>query len=118
MLLYDRGDATVRDYATFYLSNLASAGSNTPGQWKLEYDFAQTYGTRSYTAAGCKALAESIRAKPSVRQTFIDHYAVDVSPPPKIKPDDEDNWLAYACTQTALTPDAYAACRCPGARQR
>jgi hypothetical protein len=23
------------------------------------------------------------------------------------------NWLAYACAQTAITPDAFATCACP-----
>ena len=51
VLLYDRSDAVVRNYATFYLANLAAAGPTVPPQWKREYTFAQTYGVQRYTPA-------------------------------------------------------------------
>ena len=112
VLLYDRSDAGVRDYATFYLADLANAGAHEPGHWKLAYDFAQTYGTRGYTPAHLAAVAKRLHNDASLRQSFIEHYAADISPP-AIKSNDPDNWLAYVCAQTALTPDAYAVCRCP-----
>ena len=47
VLLYSRTDASVADYATFYLSNLAQVGPGVAPEWKLEYTFKETYKTRA-----------------------------------------------------------------------
>ena len=113
VLLYDRTDAAVKDYATFYLANLATAGPSVPPAWKLEYTFAKTYNAAGYTPAGMAALAKRLRSDASVRQTFLQHYAVEASSSP-IKPGD---WMSYACAQTAVTRAAFEACRCPDTGQ-
>ena len=111
VLLYDRRDAAVKDYATFYLANLATAGPTVPPTWKLEYTFAETYDAAGYTPASIAALAKSLRSDASVRKTFLRHYAVEASSSP-IKAGD---WMSYACAQTAVTRAEFEACRCPGA---
>lgn len=112
VLLYDRTDAAVKDYATFYLANLAAAGPTVPPEWKLEYTFAKTYIEAGYTPGRIAALALSLRTDAPVRQTFLRYFAVEA--PSAIKGDD---WLTFACAQTAMTRAAYTACRCPGAAQ-
>lgn len=109
VLLYDRSDAIVRDYATFYL-DLATAGPNKPAPWALEYAFAQAYKVQRYTPAQADALAKRIRTVPSVRASYTKYYPADSRPSPITAA----NWKAFACAQTALTPDAYATCRCAG----
>ena len=109
VLLYDRTDAAVKDYATFYLANLATAGPTVPPAWKLEYTFAKTYNATGYTPASIAALAKSLRSDASVRKTFLQHYAVEASSSP-IKAGD---WMSFACAQTAMTRAAFEACRCP-----
>ena len=109
VLLYDRADATVKDFAGFSLTNLEQAGGAVPGKWALEYDFGKTYGAQDFTPARMAALAQNIRSEESVRHSFVQYYGSDVQPSPI-----ENNWRAFACAQTGLTPDAYAACRCPG----
>ena len=111
VLLYDRTDAIVKDYATFYLVNLAAVGPTVPPAWKLEYTFAKTYNATDYTPASIAALARSVRSDASVRQTFRQFYAVE-APSASIK---DDDWMTFACAQTAVTRAAYATCRCPSA---
>ncbi len=108
VLLYDRSDAAVHDYATFYVANLAAAGPKVAPQWKREYTFAQTYGVQSYTPAQIAALAKRISQDSAAAKSYMQFYPVDASTPIK-----QTNLKAFACAQTALTPAAYAACRCP-----
>jgi hypothetical protein len=109
VLLYSRTDASVADYATFYLTNLAQVGPGVAPAWTLEYTFGQAYKSSSYDAASLLALSKSIRADESVRASYMRYYAVE-SPKSSIT---ASNWLAYACAQTAITPDAFATCACP-----
>ena len=108
VLLYDRSDAVVRDYATFYLANLAAAGPKVAPQWKREYTFAQTYAVQSYTPSQLAALAKRISQDSAAAKSYMQFYPVDAS-----TPINQSNLKAFACAQTALTPAAYAACRCP-----
>jgi sphingomyelin phosphodiesterase acid-like 3 len=111
VLLYDRSDAGVADYATFYLSNLAQVGPDVRPAWNLEYSFGQAYRSPSFDAASLAALAKSIRADESVRASYTRHYAVEAAG----SSINASNWTAYACAQTAITPDAFQACACPAA---
>ncbi|HEY2137915.1 MAG TPA: metallophosphoesterase [Xanthobacteraceae bacterium] len=113
VLLYSRQDASVADYATFRLSNLAKLGDLGAAyapEWSLEYTFGQAYGYKTYDPASVMALARAIRGDAAVRATFMRYYAVETKPSINA-----DNLMVYACAQTAMTPDAYAACACPGA---
>lgn len=109
VLLYSRTDASVADYATFYLSNLGEVGPGVAPDWKLEYTFRQAYKSTAYDAAGLMALSRSIRSDESARATFMRYYAVE-SPQPSMT---AANWSVYACAQTAILPDAFQACACP-----
>lgn len=111
VLLYSRTDASVADYATFYLSNLAKVGPGVAAEWKLEYTFKDAYQAPGYDAVSLAALAKRIKTDDAVRTTFMRYYAV-ASGQSSMTP---ANWSAYACAQTAITADAFASCACPDA---
>ncbi len=116
VLLYNKADASVSDYATFYLANLAQLGQDsaaaTPA-WTLEYTFTQAYGIQNYDPAALASLATRIRADASVRSSYMRYYAAEA---PANSPIDTANWSAYSCAQSAITAEDYAACQCPGTR--
>jgi hypothetical protein len=109
VLLYSRTDASVADYATFYLANLAKVGPGVAPEWTLEYTFKDTYQAPGYDAATLAALAQRIRTDEAVRASFMRYYPVD-SGRSSMTP---ANWNAYACAQTAITADAFESCACP-----
>jgi hypothetical protein len=111
-LLYSRTDASVADYATFYLANLAKAGPGVAAEWKLEYTFKAAYQAPGYDAASLAALAKRIKTDDTARASFMRYYAVE-STQSAITP---SNWNVFACAQTAMTPDAYQSCVCPHSR--
>lgn len=109
VLLYDRTNAIVANSAIVYLTNVDTAGPKAPAKWQREYDFAQTYGIKSYTPATVAALAKRIAADSPAAQSYMKFYPVAAP-----TPTNQGNLAAYACAQTALTPGAYTACRCAG----
>ncbi len=111
VMLYSRTDASVTDYATFYLANLAKVGPRTAPEWKLGYTFKDAYQLPGYDAASLAVLSKRIRADESVRATFMRYYAVESGRSSM----NSSNWTAYACAQTAMMPDAFQACACPNA---
>src|ERR1700688_2645570 len=73
VLLYNRGDAAVANYATFYLSNLAESGPTVAPEWAFEYAFEQAYGYHGYDPAGVLSLPKAIRTNPSVRNSYMQY---------------------------------------------
>jgi hypothetical protein len=110
VLLYSRTDASIADYATFYLSNLAKVGPGVAPEWGLEYTFKGAYKAPGYDAASLAALAKSIRTDDAVRASFMRYYAVEGQ-----SSINASNWTAYACAQTAITSEAFQGCACPAA---
>jgi sphingomyelin phosphodiesterase acid-like 3 len=110
VLLYSRTDASVADYATFYLANLAKVGPGVAPEWTLEYTFKDAYKTPGYDAASLAALAKSLRTDETLRDTFKRYYAVKGQ-----SPINAPNWNAFSCAQTAITADAFQSCACPTA---
>ena len=108
VMLYARKNAVVQDSAIVYLTNLDAAGRTVPARWRREYDFAKTYGVTRYTAANLATLAKRIAGNAGAAQAYMKSYPVDAP-----TPINEGNLKAFACAQTAPTPAAYAACRCP-----
>lgn len=110
VLLYSRTDASVADYATFYLANLAKVGPGVAPEWTLEYTFKDAYKAPGYDAASLAALAKSIRTDETVRASFMRYYAVEAQ-----SPINAANWSAFTCAQTAITAEAFESCACPAA---
>jgi sphingomyelin phosphodiesterase acid-like 3 len=85
---------------TGYVSYVFQAGA-----WQREYDFGQTYGYGGYSAADLAALAAAIRAGGAARAAYARFYTSGAK-----SPITERNALVYACAQTELRADAFAAC--------
>jgi sphingomyelin phosphodiesterase acid-like 3 len=99
VLHYSVRTGAVFDIATHCL-DLAHGGNNP--QWALEYRFSAAYGYNAFTPAN---LAASIRADPSVRQTFVGYYATSAP-----SPITSTNWPFYFCAQTHFTSTDYSNC--------
>ena len=109
-VLYSRSDASVADYAVFYLANLAKVGPGVAPEWTLEYAFKEAYKATGYDAASLAALAKSIRTDDAVRASFLRYYAVEGQ-----SSINASNQGAYLCAQTAITSEAFQGCVCPAA---
>ena len=109
LVLYERASGALLDYATVYLTNL-TGGRRGEARWAIEYTFGDTYGYTAYDPETGAELAQAIRADAAVRDDYITFYPVTTaSTDPPI---DAQNWLAYACAQTELGTEAFAACYC------
>ena len=106
---YDRTSGDLLDYATYYLTNLASAGKGEEAKWSLEYEFGGAYGFGAYDPANLQTLAEQIQSDEAVRAKYRAFYAAETSAEPPIT---DRNWGIYACAQTALTVKSFEACYC------
>jgi hypothetical protein len=73
---YDKGDGSVQDMATYYLTNLTTAKGAQGGQWALEYDFDQTYKLKGYNAKSLKSLTDLIDSDEATRANFAKFYPV------------------------------------------
>jgi sphingomyelin phosphodiesterase acid-like 3 len=110
LVLYDRASGHLIDDAIVYLTNLAAAGRGEPATWAVEYPFRDAYGYTAYDLKTAGELAQAIRSDPAVRADYIEFYPVTTaSTDPPI---DRHNWKAFACAQTELTAEAFAACYC------
>jgi len=113
LVLYDRKSGDLIDYATVYLTNLENAGRGEAAKWAVEYTLRGAYGYTAYNPTTASELARAIRSDPTVRDNYITFYPVSTaSTDPPI---DGQNWQAFACGQTELTAEAFAACYCGGA---
>ncbi|MEM7026068.1 MAG: hypothetical protein AAF637_26350, partial [Pseudomonadota bacterium] len=112
LVLYDRTNGDLIDYATAYLTNLKDAGQGEPAKWAIEYTLHGAYGYDRYDPRTADALAQAIRSDATVRDQFITFFPVETSAPDP--PIDQQNWKAYACAQTELTVEAFADCYCGG----
>jgi sphingomyelin phosphodiesterase acid-like 3 len=110
VVLYDRTSGALLDYATVYLTNLAGAGRGEAARWAIEYTFRGAYGYTAYDPATAAELAQAIRTDAAVRDEYVTF--VPVATASSDPPIDQQNWLAFACGQTELTTEAFAACYC------
>jgi sphingomyelin phosphodiesterase acid-like 3 len=110
LVLYDRASGDLIDYATVYLTNLEAAGRGEAARWAIEYTFRDAYGYAAYDPETATRLAQSIRNDAAVRDDYITFYPVSTSSTDP--PINQQNWKAYACAQTELTTETFAACYC------
>jgi hypothetical protein len=82
---YNRGNGEIRDMATYYLTNPATAKESRGGRWDLEYDFDSAYGLNGYNAETLRTLTNKIDSDETTRKNFSRFYPV--SAPETIKPD-------------------------------
>ncbi len=107
---YDRQTGDLKDFSTWYLANLDRASTTTPGDWRREYVFTETYRQQTYSAAAVEQISERMRETgpegERIRSTFrkiypVSHGEISVQALP-----------AYACAIGNLTPASYSACYC------
>ena len=96
VMRYGRSDARPLDYTTFAYQG---------GTWRREYDFSKAYGYPAYSAAGLTALSAAIRSGGAARASYGKYYTSGATSPVTA-----GNAALYACAQTELQPDAFAAC--------
>ena len=107
-VLYSRTDASVADYAVFWLANLAKVGPGVAPEWTLLYTFKDTYKAAGYDAASLAALSKSIKTDDAVRASFLRYFAVAGQ-----SAINAANLGIYLCAQTSITPEAFQSCACP-----
>jgi hypothetical protein len=107
-VLYSRTDASVADYAVFWLANLAKVGPGVAPEWTLLYTFKDTYKAAAYDAASLAALSKSIKTDDAVRASFERNFAVAGH-----SSINASNLGIYVCAQTSITPEALQGCACP-----
>jgi sphingomyelin phosphodiesterase acid-like 3 len=110
LVLYDRRSGDLIDYATVYLTNLEAAGRGEAAKWAIEYTFRDAYGHTAYDPDTATRLAQSIRNDAAMRDDYITFYPVTTSS--TNPPINQQNWKAFACAQTELGVEAFAACFC------
>jgi hypothetical protein len=110
VVLYDRASGDLLDYATIYLTDLAAAGRGEAAKWAVEYTFRDAYGYTAYDPETANRLAQAIRNDSAVRDDYITFYPVTTAS--TNPPINQQNWKAFACAQTELAVDAFAACYC------
>ena len=71
-----RGDGTVTDQSTYYLTNLPGATAKKKGSWKREYSFNKKWKARELNASSMNGLYQRVVADEKVRGDWLKLYAV------------------------------------------
>jgi sphingomyelin phosphodiesterase acid-like 3 len=101
-------DGGLADQSTYYLTNLKMAGSETPGKWMREYNFAAEWQSRQLDASSLGKIYERIKNDPQARAQWLRLLNVSSS-------DDQVPSTAVGtldCAIAALDPAAYQQCYC------
>ncbi len=109
VMLYDKGNGTLEDMATYYVplpENPKVVAAAMP-PWQLEYSFRDAYGYKTYDFNSLKALAQAIENDPAVRQKYIDFADQESKEEPPVN---GDTWRFFSCAHMNLDPDSYKGC--------
>lgn len=106
-MLYDKKNGALLDMATYYLSNMGTAGPSEPAKWELEYDFDQAYGLKSYGCDSLLSLAKAIEEDPAIRAKYIQYVPVSSTNDP---PCTMEVWKYFCCATVNLDPPSYKEC--------
>lgn len=101
-------DGGLADQSTYYLTNLKAAGSETPGKWAQEYDFAAEWQSQQLDAGSLGTIYERIKNDPQARAQWLRLLNVSSSR-------DQVPLTAVGtldCAIAALAPSAYQQCYC------
>jgi hypothetical protein len=105
---YDPNTGTMTDARTFYLTNLASAGSATPGMWNLEYDFDVAYGQNAFDSEGLANAVIGIQTQAAAQAAYTRYYSASSTSP-------AGGFATFApngCALNNLTVTEYSTCYC------
>ena len=92
---YDRASGVVRNYRTYYLSNLSTAGKPTEFEevkWEQEYDFREAYQQPAFDISAIVSIARALKTDTSIQGVYTRFYSV--SGPPGF---DSLTLSAYSC---------------------
>lgn len=106
---FDRVDGVIRDYSTYYLSNLFTAGKPTGfGQveWEREYSFDEAYKVRSLDISAIVSIARKLRTEPAIQALYTRFYSV--SGPPGF---DGEALSVYSCAILHMTLEEFEKCQ-------
>jgi hypothetical protein len=101
-------DGGLADQSTYYLTNLKAAGSETPGKWMREYNFAAEWQSPQLDASSLGKIYERIKNDPQARAQWLSLLNVSSS-------DDQVPLTAVGtldCAIAALEPSTYQTCYC------
>jgi sphingomyelin phosphodiesterase acid-like 3 len=103
-----RGDGSLADQSTYYLTNLKQASSKVPGRWKKEYTFTKEWKTQQLDLVGLGTIYKHIQAIEAARDRWLKLYNVSSSAA-KVP---ADSVRGLYCAIGALEPVAYERCYC------
>jgi hypothetical protein len=103
-----RGDGTITDQTTYYLTNLPIASSTSKGRWRKEYTFARKWKARELNSASLGRLYSEVTTSDKVRDRWLKMYAVSGPAETGEVPIAQ----ALYCAVEALTVESYKECYC------
>ena len=103
-----RGDGTVTDQSTYYLTNLPGANAKKKGNWKREYSFTKQWKARSLNASSLNGVYQRVIADERVRADWLKLYAVSGPALEGEKP----IVRALYCAVEGLSVESYRECYC------
>jgi hypothetical protein len=106
---YDRKSGAIRDYCTYYLSNLSTAGKPTEFEqvkWEREYRFSEGYHQPALDISAVVAIARALKTDASVQSLYTRFYSV--SGPPGF---DSLTLSAYSCAILHTTLEEFEKCQ-------
>jgi hypothetical protein len=103
-----RGDGTLADQTTYYLTNLSKAGGSTRGRWKKEYTFSRQWKTRQLDGTSLTKIYNEIASESDARARWLKFYMVSSTDAPIPAAD----LKGLYCAMGALDLKSYAACAC------
>jgi len=106
---YDRVSGTVRNYQTYYFSNLSTAGEPTElehAEWKLEYDFRDAYQQLAFDIPAITSIARALKTSASIQDIYMRFYSVNG--PPAF---DKLALPAYSCAILHTTLEEFEKCQ-------
>ncbi len=108
---YDRTTGEVKDYRTFYLTNLPdqpnppSAPPPPPSRWGLEYAFDEAYAAPGFNLQTVTRLEEAMKSNSVLRQRYTTYYVVSAAPE-----FNDQAFEVYRCAIANITPSQFLRC--------
>jgi sphingomyelin phosphodiesterase acid-like 3 len=103
-----RGDATLTDQSTYYLTDLPTANPKKNGEWKREYQFTRHWKTKALDTASLGHVYDQVIADDQVRANWLKLYAVSGPALEGEKP----IVRALYCSVEGLSVESYRECYC------
>ncbi len=103
-----RGDGSLADQTTYYLTNLEQASRKVRGRWKKEYRFTEEWKTRQLDLGSLGVIYSHIQSTETARDQWLKLYNVSSSAAKVLT----DSVRGLYCAIGALDPIAYERCYC------